>query len=206
MTRRLVWNFEFNQFKKSTLPELKKITEDQLKWEARFFWPETQVITLQLVEDSLLDIAHYQFKQKEDAYYLIPTKNYNIKKRRGELIYKPQKKSSKYAIGFGPKINLSQSIQTSTATDDESEIKEILNTITPGEPLFVKKDSFTFKFETHPSIKLELARIEINHIYYFTLCIEGRSQALVEAMSKNLLGKQPTTDYVNFLKECIHDE
>lgn len=192
MTNRLVWNFEFTSSSKLILANLDKEKEDELKWEARFFWPENAIIKLKLLDNSLLELSHYQHKQKNDIYYLVK-KNYNIKNRREVLVYKPLIKKGKYAVGFGPKLHLS-------ADALNPEIEEVIQQLNNSKTVVVKKESFSYKFPTQPTIKLELARIEIDSVLYFTLCLEGKSRALVEKMSKHLVGKQPNEEYVSFLK------
>lgn len=204
MTQRLVWNFEFTTPNQLALSDLKIKKEDDIKWEARFFWPETEIISLQLIDDSLLELAHYQQKQKQDYYYLISEQDYNLKSRRGELLYKPLMKKGKYSLGFGSKINLNESNNNSAAV--ESHVKKMMKQLDHSTEVLVKKESFTFKFSIHPPIKLELARIDIDQNIYFSLCIEGKSRNLVETISKGLLGKQPTCDYVSFLKKVTHHE
>jgi hypothetical protein len=207
MTQRLVWNFEFTTPKNSALSGLKIRKEDDLKWEARFFWPASEVISLSLLDDSLLDLAHYQQKQKQDQYYLIPKHNYNLKNRRGELLYKPLVKQSKYVLGFGAKINISALDKSSSCPfHPEFDAKKVLSKLENSPEIVVKKNSFTYKFSLQPSIKLELARIDVNNHIYFSLCVEGKSRDLVECVSFGLLGKIPSSDYVSFLKKITQNK
>lgn len=197
MTSRLVWNFEFLTHSDFLLSDLKKEKEDELKWESRFFWPESEIIFLPLLDPSMLELTHYQHKQKKDIYYLFK-KNYNIKNRRNELIYKPLIKKGKHTSGFGPKINLSQLNAQDTLDKD---LKNILLGLKNSQEVLVKKESFTYKFPTHPNVKLELAKIELNALTFFTLCIEGKSRTLVELITRALFGKKATEHYVDFLKK-----
>ncbi len=201
MTNRLVWNFEFTSSSNFTLSNLAKEKEDELKWEARFFWSETEIISLNLLDKSLLELTHYQHKQKKDEYYLLK-QNYNIKNRRNELIYKPLIKKGRYSLGFGQKLNLSD-LNKPPHEEFKADIKNIMLESKQSKPISVKKESFSYKFSTQPNVKLELAKIEINSINYFTLCVEGRSRVLVESISTHLLGKKNTEDYVSFLKKFI---
>lgn len=204
MTQRLVWNFELSTPKAPFLTKEDK-KQDDLKWEWRFFWPEEEIILLPLIDDAMLDLAHYEQKHKKDHYYLLPGKNFNIKLRRNELLYKPLIKQGKYALGFGAKIHLdaddaTKSIEHSRI-DECAKIRQQIKD--EGVELVVKKESFTFKLPTHPSIKLELARIEVKQKIYFSVCVEGRSHSLVETVSKALFGKQASCDYVTFLKTIV---
>jgi hypothetical protein len=202
MTQRLVWNFEFTRTKKHSSHDLKDQCEEDLKWEARFFWPEEHIINLALLDDSLIDLAQYQQKQKKDHYYLVPDQNYNIKFRRDELFYKPLVKQGKYAHGFGAKINLSEFDQQECPDPElKNTIRQIVLDIKNAKEVVVKKDSFTYKFPVHPHIKLELSRLEVDELIYFSACIEGKSRTLVETLSKRLLGKQTSCDYISFLKK-----
>ncbi|MGL6028164.1 MAG: hypothetical protein ACRC0M_00035, partial [Legionella sp.] len=87
--QRLIWNFEFIAAKKIPPKYFKAKEHEQLKWEARYFWPADNIIQLAAIDISLLDIANYQQKHREDEYYLLPDCDFNIKKRRDELLYKP---------------------------------------------------------------------------------------------------------------------
>ena len=205
LNKRLVWNFEFSTKKNLHCANLKKMEQDNLKWEARFFWPEHETICLYTFNDSLLDIANYKRKHKEDYYYLLPDSNDNIKRRRNELLYKPILKQSTNALGFGAKINLEQ-IQES-ADQEPAHILSLQNILREaqerGTVVQVIKDSFHYKFPTNPTIKLELARLIVHNQVHFSLCLEGRSLYLVETMSGYLLEKQVSCDYVTFLKNSL---
>ena len=204
MTQRLVWNFEFST--KKTLPLLNRVNEpDHLKWEIRFFWPEEQIVSLHVLDNSLLDIANYQQKHKEDYYYLLPDCTYNIKSRREQILYKPALKQATHAIGYGAKINL-EAVADYPSQEPATVLKlqKILRkTQEKGIKVGVKKESFTYKFATTPSVKLELARLEVNNKVYFSVCIEGKSLYLVETINEYLLDKQVSCDYVTFLKSIM---
>ena len=202
MNQRLIWNFEFSSKKKSLPAELFVENEqDNLKWESRFFWPFDQIIVLRNLDESLLDIANYQQKHREDSYFLLPDTNYNIKQRRNELLYKPQHQKTAHAIGFGSKINLGD---LSGYSENEAQLEEIKQRIEQeGIRVFVKKEAFIYKFPTKPSIKLELARIDVLDNIYFSACIEGKSRQGVETVSKYLLGEHVSCDYVTFLQNIL---
>lgn len=205
MAQRLIWNFEFFPSKQIPLIAKEVKTHDELKWEKRYFWTEDEIIHLNNIDNELLDLANYQQKHKEDCYYLLPQQNLNIKRRKNELLYKPVIKRDGSIIGFGPKINL-ESVTTSAENPESKliEFNEIIREVkSKGIKVFVKKESFTFKFSTKPNIKLELARLEVNNRMYFSACIEGRSRELVKIISDLLLTKQKASEYVGFLKSII---
>lgn len=205
MTQRLVWNFEFST-KKTLLPSNPATEEpDELKWERRCFWPDDHIISLCTIDDSLLDLANYQQKHKEDYYYLLPDGNYNIKRRRDELLYKPIVKQSSSAVGFGQKINLEDAEkQVDPANAHYLHLHNILQQVREkGTIIFVKKEAFIYKFPTNPQIKLELARLEVKGKVYFSACVEGKSLYLVETISDLLLGRQVSCEYVTFLKNIL---
>ena len=204
MAQRLVWNFEFSQ--KKSLPLFNLVDEaSELKWEIRFFWPEDSIISLYNIDDSLLDLANYHQKHKEDIYYLVPHCNYNIKRRRDELLYKPILNQSVNAIGFGTKINLEAvNDYPNQEPDNILHLQNILHqTQTAGKEVRVKKESFIYKFATTPVTKLELDRLEVNNQVFFSACIEGKSLYLVEKINEHLMDKQISCDYVTFLKSII---
>ncbi len=201
MNQRFIWNFEFSTKKIvpfSTLIE----PPDNLKWEIRYFWPQDRIISLYNIDDSLLDITHYQQKHKEDCYYLLPNENCNIKYRRNQILYKPLLQRSNKAVGYGAKINL---VTVSDYPEQPQEPITYLHDLlyqaqTFGKKINVKKTSFTYKFATTPHVKLELARLVVHDEVYFSACIEGKSLPLVETINKHLLDDQVSCEYVTFLK------
>jgi hypothetical protein len=207
MNHRLLWNFEFGPQTTTFPAELlaPHLTED-IKWEVRYFWPKDEPIVLNMLDPSLLDITNYQQKYNEDYYFLLPNREYNIKLRRDELLYKPLRRKSSLAFGFDAKINIEyDEAQPRKTTSQDLLLQEIAQLIaTEGIEVYVRKEAFTYKFPTTPSVKLELAHLELHHEIYFSACIEGRSQKLVESIAEALLGQQISCDYVSFLKRILH--
>lgn len=203
--QRLVWNFEFSSGQTISLTTLGNYVQDKLKWEKRYFWSDDQIISLNSIDNSLLNLANYQQKHKEDYYYLLPDSDHNIKRRRNELLYKPVTKQSGSAFGFGPKINL-EDTQCLSSQDSIApmNLQDLFKKVKKkGIVVFVKKEAFVFKFPTTPTVKLELARLEVNNKVYFSACVEGRSLNLVEAISELLFGNQASIEYVTFLKRIL---
>lgn len=201
MSQRLIWNFEISLDKPFPVKSLKEEESGSLKWEARFFWNHPEIISLCALDESMLDLSLYKHKHREDVYYLLPDYPFNIKKRRQELLYKPMLKQSSIATAFGPKLNLEE------ASKEADFLKTIQSQISKAQEVFVTKEAFIYKFKTKPAIKLELARLEVENQIYFSACIEGRSQNLVEKISKHLLQDKVSCDYVSFLKKIIqHDK
>jgi len=205
MDERLVWNFEFANGKALKYPELLAMDAEEVKWEVRFFWSHDAIITLFNVDDALLDLTNYHQKHKEDFYFLVPDCNYNIKKRRNELLYKPVVQQHKEAIAFGPKIKLGHLKELNICDVKTIQHLEAIlaRTRTDGVQVFVRKEAFKFKFPTSPHVKLELARLEVRNEVYFSACIEGRSLYLVEKIREHLLGEHLSCDYVSFLKKIM---
>ncbi len=202
MNQRLIWNFEFTPQTASLPAEfLIKQEPEELKWEIRFFWPNDEIIVLNTLDNSLLDIAKYQQKSREDYYYLLTDSNYNIKRRRNELLYKPLLKRTDQAIAFGSKINLDD-LKDPTADPQLQKIAQ--HVAQQGVEVYVKKVAFIYKFATTPTVKLELARLEVQNQTYLSACIEGKSLFLVERLAGLLLGKQNSCEYVTFLKNILH--
>ncbi|TAL65007.1 MAG: hypothetical protein EPN84_02305 [Legionella sp.] len=200
MTQRLVWNFEFSTKKKFLKEDLDNHEKENLKWEKRAFWSHEEIIILNAVNPDLLNLTQYEQKNKEDAYYLLPDLDCNIKLRRNELLYKPLVKKTKKLLGFAAKINLSEH------RDNPELLALQQDALTKAHIVQVKKEAFVYKFPNTPGIKLELARLEINQKIYFTACVEGRSLKGVETLSQHLLGKYVSCDYVSFLKKISdHD-
>ncbi|MGL6037009.1 MAG: hypothetical protein ACRC0B_07515 [Legionella sp.] len=194
--QRLIWNFEFIAAKKIPPKYFKAKEHEQLKWEARYFWPADNIIQLAAIDISLLDIANYQQKHREDEYYLLPDCDFNIKKRRDELLYKPLIEHSKQVYGFGAKINL--------LDEHPNNLELLANVKSNGLRVLVKKEAFIYKFNTKPTVKLELSRIELCDDVYFSLCLEGKSRELVKGLSGLILGKAISCNYVSFLKNVLY--
>lgn len=200
MIERLVWNFEYSTDKLLSVSTLKEESADEssdLKWEARFFWPQNEIITLCATDDSLLDLTQYKQKHREDTYYLVPNTNYNIKHRRNELLYKPIINQTDFATSFAPKINLSGASKNNPA------LEKIRKQTENAAIVQVIKEAFIYKFNTIPATKLELARLKVANTVYFSACIEGKSASLVQQISKHLLGGHFSCDYVTFLKTIV---
>lgn len=202
MNQRLVWNFEFCLQTPRFPSEILVPKEvEPLKWEIRFFWPDDQPIILSAMDNSLLDLASYRQKHRDDCYYLVPDTKYNIKRRKHQLLYKPVLKQSTRALGFGAKIN----IELSESPGENAHLHELAQRAsTEGKEISVRKEALIYKFPTIPTVKLELARLEVNDKIYFSACIEGKSLELVELIAGHLLDEAVSCDYVTFLNNIIH--
>lgn len=196
MNHQLIWNFEFHESDQTMLDNLTSYPKETLKWEIRFFWPDDQQIVLNNLNDALLNLTNYQHKQRSDSYYLVPDHNLNIKKRQGNLVYKPLIEQRGNALGFSDKIPLQNSCDT--------HLSQLLEHIlAKGTIIEIHKEAYQFKFPTHPKIKLELARLEVLDKTYFSACVEGHSLNLVKILTEHLLPKHLSCDYVHFLKNII---
>lgn len=204
MNKRLVWNFEINTDNPLDLQALPHEEKEEIRWEARFFWPEDQIITLYGLEDSFFDLSTYQAKRRQDSYSLLSNLNYNIKRRRLQLLYKPLLKKTDYLQGYGKKINLADypADEVLPGTDNVY-TPTLFAQLKDSQTIDVIKDTLTYKFPLEPAIKLELARLLINKKIYFSACIEGRSQLFVKTLANHLLKKQISCDYVSFLKQTL---
>ncbi|MDI9819364.1 hypothetical protein [Legionella sp. W10-070] len=200
-----MWNFEINEHNSLTVSALPKDSKDELKWEARFFWPGEQIITLQGLDEKLLDIGNYQVKHRQDVYFLLPDQHYNIKRRRNELIYKPLLREGRQSQGYGKKIKLAEHPDKQPLPGTPSLTREQLlsHLQKKGVEIAVDKCALIYKFPSTPAVKLELARLQIANKIYFSACIEGWSQQLVEQITKHLLASQVSCNYVNFLKQTF---
>lgn len=192
MNQRLIWNFEFKMLE-FYLQTKDSVEKESCKWEARYFWPSDQIIVLHAIHTSMLDLSNYKRKVHDDHYYVAADKPFNLKERNGQIIYKPLISQSSKAVAFGPKIAL-QTIED----------WEILNAIKNNTPIRVQKQTFTYKFSLTAPVKLELSQIRLLDKVYYSACIEGRSQALVEHLSDMMvLPDKPTCDYVCFLQNAV---
>ena len=209
MNTRLVWNFEITPNCQLHLPEAQVIASADTHWESRFFWSANDIIVLSGLDETFLELSRYKIKHRLDSYYLLPDADYNIKKRRDELVYKPILKRSPSAIEYGKKIKLKKDasiieLTSSTLTnftsdnDHQSLVRKIAE---QSLEVPVEKDALIYKFESHPSTKLEIARLIINHQVFYTLCVEAPTLFLVEEITRQLTKESPSQDYVLFLKK-----
>ncbi|CEK09418.1 hypothetical protein [Legionella hackeliae] len=195
MNQRLVWNFEINNTPILNIQDLPQSEKESIKWEARYFWSQKEIICLKGLNDSFLDLGNYEIKHRNDQYLLLADDNYNLKKRRDELQYKPLLKEIDGIRGYGSKIDLCHNSAPEHLSLETIQ-KQALTIAVP-------KIALIYKFPTVPVVKLELARLTVAEKHFFTVCIEGRSQFLVNHIAKHLLPNQVSCDYVNFLKQII---
>lgn len=202
MNKRLVWNFEISSDNLLIFNNLKDIREE-LRWEARFFWPEDAIIYLNGLDNHFLALSNYEIKHREDQYFLLTDHDFNIKQRRNQLFYKPHLQKKDLLIGYGKKINLAESPpDLILAGSNNLRVTDLLEKLDKNQQIIsVSKEALIYKFPSTPTIKLELARLEISKCVYFSLCVEGRSQALVTTLARGLLGTKVSCDYVSFLKQ-----
>ena len=204
MNKRLVWNFEINPdipFQQSTITNVEL---NEARWEARFFWPEDNIIILNGLSPDFLNLSGYDIKHKNDIYYLLPKADYNLKIRKNELYYKPILMKKSKAIAFGKKIKLSEQDKDSKLLGcEEKSVSSLLEDIKRhGKTIEINKEAISYKFLTSPATKLELSRLKVENKIYFSASIESYSRELVEITTKQLLGSVNTSDMLNFLKGC----
>jgi hypothetical protein len=212
MNQRLVWNFEINP--RPLLDSSRLLPEEGELWrsEMRFFWKKDEIITLHGLSDEFLNLSLYKIKERLDRYYLIPGQDYNIKQRKGELLFKALMQKNHLSCEFGKKIRLSDCPEDEVLPGvDPISAKELQELVdSTGLEVPVKKVALIYKFEDlEPTIKLELARLIIEEKTYYTACVEGYSPKLVTAIGQHLFqnASVASTDYVSFLKKILrlHD-
>jgi hypothetical protein len=203
MTHRLIWNFEINSQTTLNLPRSSSIRHDKPRWEARFFWTDGPIITLHGLTHHFLRLSQYKIKDRQDLYYLLPHLNYNVKRRREHLFYKPISIQYPQAIAYDKKIKLEEHDTTEPLPGcGENNAQSLLLRIqAEGKAILVEKEALISSFPTSPPTTLELARLSIDNTIYFTASIESHALSLVENISTQLLGHLPPSDYVTFLKE-----
>ena len=159
MRTRLVWNFEIES---SNLLDLHNLIDirDELRWEARYFWPADTIITLHGLDDSFLALSNYEVKHRQDRYSLLPNSNFNIKERRMQLLYKPLLQETALLRGYGKKIDLAEYPATAILPGTKAVVAPTLlaQLQTGRQDVAVEKEVLIYKFPSEPTIKLELAR------------------------------------------------
>jgi hypothetical protein len=200
--RRLIWNFEIDSSEPLQWQSLRPCVPDGLRWEARFFWPEESLVTLKGLDESFLELSRYQIKHREDTYCLLPNDDYNIKIRRGQLLYKPLLERSNHAVAYGKKINLEEQEPHTQLPGANGLTAAALRSLieTTGIHIRVEKEALIYKIATTPTIKLEFAALSVAHQRYFSLSIETRVADWIPEIRKHLLGHAISSDYITFLR------
>jgi len=206
MNKRFVWNFEINTNNTLEIPVVENFVQSPNHWESRFFWPQDQIVTLNGLNDDFLHLSHYQIKHRHDTYYLLPNADYNLKTRHDQLFYKPILMKKPQAIAYAKKIKLDDEADLQFAGYEDKGITALINHIkSHGQKITVEKEALIYRFDTIPTIKLELAWLNVANKSYLSASIESRSFSLVESITRQLLGDLPTSDYVSFLGK-LRDE
>ncbi|WP_148294850.1 hypothetical protein [Legionella oakridgensis] len=205
MSKRFVWNFEIKNESLLELPSNNDMPVDELRWESRYFWPESAIISLNGLDDQFLELSRYEAKHRQDTYYLLPDVNFNLKMRRDQLLYKPMLKQMTWATAYGKKIKLTATEQSLSIPDHNPiDIQSLLvNAKDTIKTVTVSKEALIYQFPTTPKLKMELARLCIGDAVYFSLSLESKVLTWVEYLSKNLLQGKTPCDYVTFLKTLI---
>ena len=145
-------------------------------------------------------MSNYEIKHREDQYSLLADYDFNIKRRRNQLLYKPLLQKKDFLSSYSKKINLTESPPDLVLAGTNN--LRVTDLLEKNEQIIsVSKEALIYKFPSTPTIKLELARLEIGKCVYFSLCVEGRSQTLVRTLARGLLGTKVSCDYVSFLKQ-----
>lgn len=201
MNKRLVWNFEINTDNPIKLPHAHHFIETPNRWESRFFWPDNEMITLRGLNHNFLKLSEAQVKHRSDTYYVLPNKDYNLKLRHNQLLYKPIIMKQSIAIAYGKKIKLEASaLGLELPGCDTHNISALIAHIKDNAvKINIEKEALIFRFDTTPLTKLELAWLTIANKSYFSASIESRAFSVVESMTQQLIGERPTSDYVTFL-------
>ena len=189
---------------KIAIEELTAAKED-IRWEARFFWPEQEVIVLKGLSEIFLNLSQYKIKHRHDQYLILPD-NLNIKQRKAQLIYKPLLQKHNNLFGYGKKINLHECAQDAVLpATNMLTAKALLHSLKEAFRMDVIKEALLYTFPSNPKIILELSRLKINEAIFFSVCLEGRSQQMVSDIAKELIGKINACDYLSFLKKNFFD-
>lgn len=222
MKKRLVWNFEVHCDNSLALAVKNTYVKEALRWEFRYFWPETEMICLYGLGEPLLALSQYEVKHRQDQYYFLPDQPLNLKERRGEIVYKPLLEANKWACAYGKKIKLTEGgglLDSSSGLTHQSLLRQIT---TKSRVFSIEKEVLIYPIskamlKTHISkpdreheeneweaivkSKLELTRLSVLNQIYFSLCIEARSKQMVLDLSKKILGqRQASCDYIHFIQ------
>lgn len=205
MNNRLVWNFEINSNSPLQLPKPVAATDNHKHWETRFFWDESPIITLFGLEKTFLELSRYKIKHRVDTYLLLPDEMLNFKIRHQQFFYKPLIERTSIANAFGKKISLDE--HSSSLIPLKEKLNKSVSIIEHlqlhGQSIEVEKEAMIYKFPSHPSTKLELARLVIDNNIFFSTSIESPDFMFVKQVAEQMLPQQTPSDYVTFLKKTI---
>lgn len=203
MNKRLAWNFEIDSDDSFTLPVPDALETPGIHWEARFFWSEDDIIILSGLDEHFLELSRYKIKHRSDCYALLPDANYNIKTRHEQLMLKPIVQRTNTAVAYGKKIKLADCTTDIIGENNEpisprALIQRIKN---QAQLINVEKDALIYTLASHPSSKIELARLSIGSRTYFSVNIESSALPIVQQISRQMLAHPEHCDYVTFLKK-----
>lgn len=202
MNKRLVWNFEINADHSLCIPSPQTPSENACRWESRFFWPSHEIIILYGLSPSFYEISRYKITHKEDTYIILPDEPLNLKLRQNELYYKPMLSQQSGVVAYGKKIKINDCSPNMMLPGCDSEgIESLLCKIqSEGIPITVKKEALVYSFDSTPSIKLELSWLRVAQQEFYSISIESKAFAMVEAIQEQLIKNKKSSDYVTFLK------
>lgn len=205
MNKRLVWNFELSSKNLLNWQELSGEIANEIRWEARFFWPEENIIVLDGLDIQFLTLSSYQIKQRFDDYFILEQYPYNIKVRRGQYLYKPLLKDCEGVYGYGKKINLSDypANDILPGTNHHGGVNLLTELKEKGQKISISKEVLLYQWASTPPIKLELARFALLGNYYFSLSFAGRSHTLVSKLANQVSAGATPDNYVSFLKRIL---
>ena len=201
MNKRFIWNFEFDTRAPHVSEEPPAVTHDANRWEARYFWPESQIITIHGLGDSFLNLSQYNYKQRDDTYLILRDRSYNLKLRRDNILYKPFIARTPAGTQYGKKRKY-ESLDDLLPPEEETLTKDdfIIKVRKEAVPVHLDKEALILKLSRPPKLKLEFARIKLEHQIYFSLSIESKSKEWVQNLSQMLLKNKFSTDYIDFIK------
>lgn len=201
MNKRFLWNFELSLAQGLPSPLYLPHPLESLRWEARYFWPEKDIIVLDGMDESLFDLTQFKIKHHDDTYLIANASDYNIKRRREALVYKPQLDCKDGIFAYAKKLKLN-SITGDTLLPGHPPIRadELQEQLTFSRSVHIDKIALSRRMPCEPPLKIEYSRLRIGAKIFFSLCIEGYSFALVQAFSLFIVKKAPEQNYVQFLK------
>lgn len=200
---RLVWNYELGGRSITDIRcEAKNHADipEGAHSEYRLFYPENAVITLPLSAE-FEHFSHWEYKERQDSYYLVPNQHLNIKSRKDKLLYKPLLKEQGNIYWFAPKQRLDKpnTISTHASIPNDLEARRLWlkqqSTV-----VSVQKDAFIT--ELHQGrLLFEIAKLRFNNRIFYTVGLEAKpSLSLLDLIAQLDHQNASTQHYVAFLK------
>lgn len=203
---RLVWNFELGKesLLNNYIPPAAGLTiPEGSHAEYRAFYPEDAIISLPL-PNQFEHFSLWDYKERNDTYYILTGRHLNIKARKEKILYKPLIKNQDPIFWYGKKQRLDQANFVSTVQSIPNGSPETRLQWLQQEAIMalVHKDAFITKL-FQGELLLEIAKLRFEQRIFYTIGLEAKASLAPMLQSILPIFAHPLAvemDYVSFLK------